>query len=108
MDAAQHGRHGPASIRVPSVSSGLGSHGAAAGVQKQKQKKRKQKAAGGAAPEVRKPPARVRRASVRSESRDEEADGYEVRKVPERQARQPSRSPRFHGRVPGVRLTSLA
>jgi hypothetical protein len=79
VDAAQHGRHGPASMRVPSVSSGLGSHGGAgAGVQKQKQKKRKQKPASGAAPEVRKPPARVRRASVKSESRDEEADGYEV------------------------------
>ena len=79
VDAAQHGRHGPTSIRVPSVSSGLGGHGgAAAGVQKQKQKKRKQKATGGAAPEVRKPPARVRRASARSESRDEEPDGYEV------------------------------
>lgn len=76
MDAAQHGRHGPASMRVPSVSSGLGSHGGAPGTQKQK--KRKQKPAGGAAPEVRKPPARVRRASVKSESRDEEADGYEV------------------------------
>lgn len=66
-------------MRVPSVSSGLGSYGGGGGgVQKQKQKKRKQKPPGGAAPEVRKPPTRVRRASVKSESRDEEADGYEV------------------------------
>ena len=78
MNAAQRGHHGPASIRIPSVSSGPGGRGGPDGVQKPKRRKHKQKPPGGATPEVRKPPARVRRASARSESRDEEADGYEV------------------------------
>jgi hypothetical protein len=78
VDAAQQGRHGPISFRVPSISGGLGSHGGTGGVQKPRKKKQQHKPPGAAAPEVRKPPARMRRASARSESRDEEADGYEV------------------------------
>lgn len=73
--AAEQGRPGPASFRMPGAG---GSCPGAKGVQKPKKKNQKP-AGSAAAPEVRKPPARVRRASARSESfRDERSDGYEA------------------------------